>query len=222
MQKGIIGNVRRLLAGLLLGGLALPASASDRYYEVTVTNITRGEIFTPILVATHRAGMRLFKPGSPAGSELEQLAEGGDTMPLAASLKAAGALDVVTGGDVLPPGASMTLKVRFNRRHRHISLASMLVPSNDAFIALNGIAGPRHHGKTLMLPAWDAGTEDNDELCVSIPGPPFLCQGQGYAPGGGEGYVYIHGGIHGVGDLSAAGHDWRNPVARVSIRVVRD
>src|SRR5918995_3954700 len=29
-------------------------------YAVTVTNITRGQTFTPIIVATHRAGIRLF------------------------------------------------------------------------------------------------------------------------------------------------------------------
>ena len=38
------------------------------------------------------------------------------------------------------------------------------------------------------------------------------------APGGGEGYVHIHAGIHGVGNLNPALRDWRNPVAKISIR----
>lgn len=36
-----------------------------------------------------------------------------------------------------------------------------------------------------------------------------------------EGYVYIHPGIHGIGDLPATNHDWNNPVAKVTIRQVR-
>jgi hypothetical protein len=39
--------------------------------------------------------------------------------------------------------------------------------------------------------------------------------------GGGEGFVHVHRGIHGVGDLKPIGRDWRNPVATVSIRLVR-
>jgi hypothetical protein len=36
----------------------------------------------------------------------------------------------------------------------------------------------------------------------------------------GEGYVSIHAGIHGIGDLMSKDHDWRNPVAKVSIKRV--
>ena len=218
--------------GIYRVGLALLAAASltagaargsdDGWFEVTVTNLTRGEIFTPVLVASHGRGMRLFKLGTPAGEGLEQLAEGGDTGPLAAELLASGALDVVTAGGVLPPGQSVTLKVRRDRRHDRLSVASMLVPSNDAFFAVNGLRGPRHHSRTVLSPAYDAGTEDNDELCVSIPGPPFICAGEGFSAGGGEGYVYIHPGIQGVGDLVAARHDWRNPVAQIVIRARDD
>jgi hypothetical protein len=32
--------------------------------------------------------------------------------------------------------------------------------------------------------------------------------------------VYVHNGIHGVGDLTAAIRDWRSPVARIIIRRV--
>jgi hypothetical protein len=39
--------------------------------------------------------------------------------------------------------------------------------------------------------------------------------------GGEEGFVRIHEGIHGVGDFVEATRDWRNPVAKVSIRRVR-
>jgi hypothetical protein len=45
-----------------------------------------------------------------------------------------------------------------------------------------------------------------------------LCAGAGGSPGvGGEGFVHIHPGIHGIGDLIPAQRDWRNPVAKISI-----
>jgi len=40
----------------------------------------------------------------------------------------------------------------------------------------------------------------------------------GGSPGvGGEGSVHIHAGIHGIGDLTSADFDWRNPTAKIVI-----
>ena len=74
-----------------------------------------------------------------------------------------------------------------------------------------------------MATAYDAGGELNDELCASIPGPPYVeCDGPGGGgdAGGGEGYVHVHAGMHGTGDMTASERDWRNPVAKVSVRQV--
>lgn len=219
--------LNRITTGLLLAAIAVMSSGpvladGGRYYEVTITNITKGEIFTPVLVATHQRGVRLFELGQPASPELEALAESGNTQPLTDALLASGkALDVVTSGGVLPPGQSVTLKVKSNGKHAYLSVASMLVPTNDAFVAVTGIRLSKKH-RSLTTPAYDAGTEDNDELCVSIPGPPFICAGEGVSANGGEGYVYVHAGIQGNGDLVPASHDWRNPVARITIHRVND
>ena len=55
---------RSLRLGLLAAGgamlLGAAGAASAAEYEVTVTNLTRGQQFTPILVASHQAGVRLF------------------------------------------------------------------------------------------------------------------------------------------------------------------
>lgn len=70
------------------------------------------------------------------------------------------------------------------------------------------------------LLAYDSGTEVNDELCASIPGPSFTeCGGPGGGsrPGRGEGAITVHNGMHGVGNMNAALRDWRGPVARVTI-----
>ena len=207
-----------------------PARAADddegARFEVTITNLTRGQQFTPILVAAHKSNVKLFELGKPASIELVTLAEEGNPAPLAAALAALpGTGQVVTGSGLTNPGASTTLVVEGRRGFGFLSVAAMLIPTNDGFFALNGVALPRGNDMlTLTAPAYDAGSERNDELCVSIPGPFFAeCGGSGGGgkPGGGEGYVHIHAGIHGIGNLPAATRDWRNPVALITVRRVR-
>lgn len=208
---------------VLLGSNLMAIAAS---FEVTITNLTRGQRFTPILVASHKAGVKLFELGQPASPQLAILAEEGNVAPLADLLNSMPAvLDTADSGALLNPGASVTVSVKTQGDFHHISLASMLIPTNDGFIALNGVAGPRGpHAETFTSVAYDSGSERNDELCASIPGPFFMeCGGPGGggAPGGGEeGYVHVHAGIHGVGNLNAAQRDWRNPAALIVVRRV--
>lgn len=223
MRNGWSKITSAIMSGALLFTGHAMASGGKGAYEVTITNITQGEIFTPIMVATHPRGIKLFELGDSASTQLAILAESGNTVPLTEYLVEEGAHDVVTAGDVLPPGESVTLTVETSGHSRYVSVASMLVPSNDAFFAVNGVHGPRgRRSSTVFSPVYDAGSETNDELCVSIPGPPLICAGEGYNPADGESYVHIHPGIQGVGDLIAANHDWRNPAAKITIRFVRD
>jgi hypothetical protein len=192
-------------------------------FEVTITNLTRGQQFTPILVASHKAGVKLFDLGKPASSELATLAEEGNTAPLAAALGLSPDVgEVVTGSGLTNPGATTKLIVHGRRGFGHLSVAAMLIPTNDGFMAINTAPLPRGNDvATLLVPAYDAGGERNDELCASIPGPFFAeCGGSGGGAkaGEGEGYVHIHAGIHGIGNLPAATRDWRNPVAYITVR----
>ncbi len=171
-------------------------------YEVTVVNLTRGQQFTPLLVASHKGNARIFTLGSPASSELRTLAEEGNTAPLMAVLSANPDFkQVVTVPGLLDPGKSVTTKVNAERAD-FLTVAAMLIPTNDAFVALNGVCIPRGTATLdVLVLAYDAGTERNDELCASIPGPNFAeCggPGKGGTPGGGEGFVRVHEGIHGV------------------------
>jgi predicted small secreted protein len=212
-----------LPAALLAGGNTL---AQGMGFEVTVTNLTRGQQFTPILVASHREGVRLFDLGSPASAELSTLAEEGNTAPLMTLLAGMPEVkDLATSAGLLDPGASVTIFVEAAGRFDRVSIAAMLIPTNDGFFAVNDAEGPNGNWTlTLYSPAYDAGSEVNDELCASIPGPFFdECGGPGgggIPAGGEEGYVHIHAGIHGIGDLDASQRDWRNPVAKISIRRV--
>lgn len=214
---------------LVTSAFAQERSRDVPIYEVKITNLTRGQQFTPILAASHMPSVSLFQLGQPASSELATLAEEGNVAPLTAALRANSAvLEVVNGNGLTQPGATSTLTVngRGGTGSSRISVAAMLIPTNDTFFAVNGVTLPQW-GETLAftVPAYDSGTERNDELCASIPGPNFAeCGGSGggAAPAGGEeGFVHISAGMHGVGDFEPAARDWRNPVARVTIRRMR-
>ncbi len=216
-------TIKSTLLGLTCSSLLIAGASAladdDAQYEVTITNLTRSQNFTPILVISHKRGFGLFTLGDPAGDELAALAEGGAVGPL--TTLAGGnskVVDVNNSGGLLVPGASVTVTVDADEGAKQISVASMLIPTNDAFFSLNAVKAPKgDKSVTYYSPAYDAGSEPNDELCVNIPGPD--CGGAGGSPGvGGEDYVHIHAGIHGVGDLAPDVFDWRNPVAKITIR----
>ena len=204
------------VSGLLLSSATVSANGNISYH-VTTTNITSSINFTPILVTSHRKGVSLYELGSAASDELTAIAEGGDIAPLSAVLlDDSRVADVQDSGDLLGPGESVTVTVSATHGAHNISMASMMLPTNDGFIALNSVKAPRRGTVTYYSPGYDAGTEPNDELCISIPGP--SCGGEGPSPGaGGEGYVHINRGIHGIGDLAPDVYDWRNAVAKITI-----
>ena len=191
--------------------------------EITVTNLTRGQQFTPILVATHKRGVKIFEAGQPASPQLATLAEEGNTGPLAALLSGNPDIgSVVTGSGLTNPGQSTTIVVERRGRFRNVTVAAMLIPTNDAFFSVMDVTGPRGRQEIILFsPAYDAGSERNDELCESIPGPAFgECGGAGGGAkvGQGEGFVHISSGIHGIGSFKPNNRDWRNPVARILIK----
>ncbi|MDH5325058.1 MAG: spondin domain-containing protein [Gammaproteobacteria bacterium] len=188
---------------------------SESMYAVTITNITSGQTITPILVTTHKKAGQLFTLGQPATAELVAIAESGNTAPLQMKLESTGmSYDAVSTGGLLGPGESVTVNVKAMDEFSHISLAGMLLPTNDGFIAVNGVKASKF--KRMTLPAYDAGSEMNDELCANIPGP--HCGGSALSAEDGEGFVHIHSGIHGHGDLMASKYDWRNPAIMVTIK----
>ena len=186
-------------------------------YEVKITNLTRGQIMSPPVVFSHDEGVSLFEPGQPASNELAALAEDTDSAGLLAMLASHPSVrDVVIDSGPILPGASATLEVSVQGGQRLISFASMLVTTNDSFAAVRGLRTHPAQTVSAMVPAYDAGSEGNNELCAFIPGPPCDNPFQHDAAGA-EGYVYINAGVQGVGDLTGM-HDWRNPVARVEVR----
>lgn len=197
---------------LILGLSAFSAQADDKMYSVTIKNLTPGQTFTPILVSAHSSGQSIFTLGEAASPELVAIAESGNTGPLQMKLSDMGSEPVSTGG-LLGPGQSVSVTIMAKEDQDYLSLAGMMLPTNDGFIAVNGVKLKK--SRTLMLPAYDAGSEMNDELCAHIPGP--HCGGAALSVEDGEGFVHIHSGIHGQGDLLANQYDWRNPAVMVKI-----
>ena len=67
-----------LKRSLCLTTLLLVAQAQSAEIEVSLTNVTYGLHFTPVLVAAHTANSRLFQSGSAATPALQKMAEGGN------------------------------------------------------------------------------------------------------------------------------------------------
>ncbi|MCP5162223.1 MAG: spondin domain-containing protein [Hahellaceae bacterium] len=226
-----MNNKMTVLSGLILSSAALLSAPTwaegghhfgkEATYEVTLTNLTPGQPIAPLMVTTHRSGRSFFQAGEAPSEELAMLAEAGNGLPMAEKLREMpyfSAAEVGSGGT--RPGLSSTVTITGHVRD-HLSLGAMLGNTNDAFVALSDVDLPKR-GETLtyLAPAYDAGSETNDEFCASVPGP--ACGGEALSPqDSGEGFVTIHNGIHGIGGLDAALYDWRNPVAKVVIKRVQ-
>lgn len=211
-------------------GYANAADAAGRTYEVTITNLSSGQPFSPGVVVAHTAQASLFTPGSAASEGVRLIAEMGNPSTAVAELTSAeGVHDVVNTGAPIhrqggpgPSALSVTLEASANANR--LSLAVMLICTNDGFVGLNDVKLPGgFEPSTVYAMGYDAGTEINDEHSTSIVdpcaaiGPVALpADGDSRTPEGGV--VTSHGGIVGGGDLDPALHGWTEPVARVTIR----
>ena len=205
-------------AGIIRGGAT---------YEVSITNITKGQILSPAVVATHRERLTpIFEPGSPASPELAGVAEDAMLDPFIKMLEddpnVSSVVTLTGAAGPIMPGETATVEIKARNPLEKLSLASMLVTTNDTFIGLSGHDLPvLKRSATYLSPGYDAGTEFNNEDCAYIPGPP--CNNGGVRDtAGAEGYVYIGNGVHGIADLVPADHDWNNPVAVIKVTRVRN
>ena len=174
------------------------------------------------------------------------MAEGGNTMPMLSSLPE-GALqpDVALSTGLLGPGQTTSGETLFtvpsDNNTYYLSITGMILPSNDGFVGLDSLKVPTNPGTyTLLLNAYDAGTEGNDELNTGddagspdnagFPVPEPLMESVGENATGfeleAEGFVHIHRGIlgdtdpeGGSSDMDSRVHRWLNPVARLIIAV---
>ena len=211
----------------------LPPIIGEHMFEITLTNLTAGEpgkggqIFSPPIFATHFKGDSLAPVGQPAVPALVALAENGDVSGLLEIATSIGA-NTDVADDIVVPGGSVTVRLRGNVLNASLTVASMLVSTNDGFIAASGVPLFDETGMpistTLELMAYDAGSEDNTELASDIPGPLGLDadadpEGSNARVPTEGGVITPHPGIQGVGDVSEA-FAWTEPTAMLTIKPV--
>ncbi len=229
-----------LYAATLAASLSVAPAANATQFDVEITNLSNSIYFTPFLVAAHPAGNNLFTVGQAASANLQAMAEGGDVAGLVADVTALGATVVENpaGGLLAPASSTMFSMNTDGTSNDRLTIVAMLLPTNDAFAGLNAIEIPSDPGTYVFnVPAYDAGTEANDELITGggAPGAAGIPADPGGLGGtGGTGAattdanttVHIHRGslgdtdaAAGISDLDSRVHRWLNPVIRVTITV---
>ncbi len=169
-------KLTKLASAALL--VAASSAANAVVVDVSITNLTHAQTFTPRLVIAHDATYDAFEVGQDASTALAWLAEAGviddaqDPTSNGQNFEAElGPVDTDNAtntwhrfGGLLAP--SSTLSYPFDTMDKpYLSLLTMLVPTNDAFAGLDSILIPTEAGTyTYMLHAYDAGTELNDEI----------------------------------------------------------
>ena len=233
-------DIKRRIPAIALGSTVLAATAlsgavgvaaqdttDEASYRVTIANLAAGQPLTPPLVVLHGAEASLVEAGAPASEGLQQLAENGNAQVLVDALSGAegvgsvavGEHPIVAGG--IPGAAEIpsvaTLEVSGPAEAGLISVASMLICTNDGFSIVHDAPLPSEVGETATFfsHAYDAGTEINTESFSDLVPP---CQGlvgvSGEAEGVGAtnpdlaegGVVAPHEGITGTADLDATIH----------------
>ena len=191
-----------------------------KIWTIKITNLSYRQPLSHTFIMTHNSSAaNLFAMGRPSTPEFAFLAEYGSPAMLVANYTNAtgvrSAISIPT--EPILPGKSATISVETNADFPFISFALMIVHTNDGFVGFNKMKP--FDGLISFSPGYDAGSETNDELCSHIPGP--ACHAfnktKKDAEDLGEGFVHVHRGIQGVGDLDAAMFDWRNPVMQVQI-----
>jgi hypothetical protein len=212
MKRSILFGV----LALLVVAWSAPATAQDMV-TVRITNVSK-QIISPPLVATHTWRARIFVPGNAASTELSLLAEDGSPTELAAALGDNDeVLDVAVADGPLLPGETAVFHLQRTGKFNRVSAVGMLVTTNDAFFGLdNFLIDKSKQNQRVMAPVWDAGSEYNNEMCAFIPGPPCM-NPLVRDTDGAEGFIHVHPGISGAGDLSPADWNWHNPAVDILI-----
>ena len=222
---------------------ATPAAEAKRAdtFEVTFTDLTGGQPLTPAVAATHRGRNELFNVGDAASFGLKEIAENGNNTPMLSRLASDGDVSdflEAPGGPLVPAGSpgdamfdqSTTFTITADRGARRLSLAAMLICTNDGFTGVNSLRLLSKVGGSVTVEtmAYDAGTEANTEdFADMVPPCQALIGVSTGEPGTGQSdpalatsdVIRHHTGITGRRDLVPAVHGWdvSAPVARLTV-----
>lgn len=217
-----------LVGGLVWASLA-PAQKSKgtTAWTVKITNLTNpgteaqpaGQPFSNPVWAVHDKKTYLWRVGTQSTNGATFIAEDAIGMPLVGLLKKtrgvfrSGVEPVPPPPAPILPGQSRTFTVESAGQFDRLSILTMLVRTNDAFTGTDSVL--LNKDKTLMVNAYDNGSEKNNGKGSHIPGPPF---GNMMIRDPDAALIARHPGIKG-GDI--APFIWRDPVARIEIKKAR-
>ncbi|MFT5221351.1 MAG: hypothetical protein ACI87H_003498 [Gammaproteobacteria bacterium] len=125
--------------------------------------------FSSLIGAVHGPGVDFFELNQGASSGVESMAETGSTFGLRTEVKTAiaagNALQVISGGGISNANTSVSSEFTVSVAFPLVSLFSMVAPSPDWFVAVDGVdLGDRNGGfvdsLTVDLVVYDSGTDD--------------------------------------------------------------
>lgn len=202
---------------VLASSLAGTASSGDMYaVRVEVENLApaQGTLQTPVWSAMHDGSFDTYDRGAPMSAELERLAEDGTTGPLSAVFDASGAgvdATIAGPGGPLAPGDSGSHLFIAHGDQQYFSYASMVIPSNDAFVSngdplsirLFDDSGTPVVSELIVTGSevLDAGTEVNDEIPENTAALAQAAPDTGVVEGG---VIAVHPGFMPGGNVLAA------------------
>jgi hypothetical protein len=219
------------LYGSTLGATPTGAQMMEhRVYEVTITNLSTGQLLSPPVLAAHGPDFAVFEVGEKASEGIWTVAEQGNPMTLAEQLRATPQVAAVAVADgpvhrIGGPGEStMTMRIESHGADR-LSVAMMLGCTNDGFTGLSSVPLSRSMVPvTYYGAAYDAGTERNNQLWSAMPDG---CNALGPAPRDADGQngrdltlepIAMHAGIiPGVGDLDQQ-FAWSEAVVKITVQ----
>lgn len=245
-RRGVLAAGSTVGASIFLGAALAQEDDEDdnddrqsgsRNYRVTVTNLTRGQPFTPPAVAAHRPDVEVFAVGEPANEPTQQLAENGNLGPLLDLIEDTNSIrDAAVGHAPLVPESDpaetglpyyTTLHLSADASATHLTFVSMLIATNDGIVGLDTVELPErvNESRTYYANGYDVGTEQNTELFADLVPPAKTLILGGEPEGTGEsneeiaedGVIRPHPGIEGVGNLPPEVYDWREPAAVLQV-----
>ncbi len=144
----------------------------------THSNAPRGAHFSPVFVATHRAGVDFWKLGALASKGIESMAETGGTSTLRQEFMSSEQADCIfSGTGARGPKSnqvvhSQNIEFPFDPDFPFVTVVSMIAPSPDWFVGIssyNLLDGSKMPQASYTHPmrAYDAGTDDGPDFTSS-------------------------------------------------------
>ena len=173
------------VVAICVGAPATAQDAGTATYSVTFTGnwttaSTPGGVvsrahFTILIGAVHNSNVTFWQSGGMASAGIESMAETGGTSTLRSEIQASTHVhSVIQQGVSFGGTGTATFDLDVPDDHPLITLTSMIGPSPDWFVGINGLSlldgqGDWRATVQVNLYPYDAGTEDGDEFSLSNP-----------------------------------------------------